>query len=131
LETVPAHTQNRVDAQKAAEHPAELGELLRFGIVPNGYRVVRAAQGGRKANSMSLKDTFDKGLDAVKKGAENVKDTVSELGHRTAAEGEQTKRDVAGDEMTLGEKAGSVIHQGTETVKGDIDAGKRDVRSNL
>ena len=80
---------------------------------------------------MSLKDTFEKGLDAVKKGAENVKDTVSELGHRGAAEGEQTKRDVAGDEMTLGEKAGSVINQGTETIKGDIDAGKRDVRNTL
>ncbi|GAC1659087.1 MAG: hypothetical protein NVS4B13_03110 [Candidatus Elarobacter sp.] len=80
---------------------------------------------------MSLKDAFDKGLDAAKKGVENVKDSVSELGHRTAAEGEQTKRDVAGDEMTLGEKAGSVIHQGTETIKGDLDAGKRDVRNNL
>jgi hypothetical protein len=80
---------------------------------------------------MSLKDALEKGIDAVKKGAENVKDTVSELGHRGAAEGEQTKRDVAGDEMTLGEKAGSVINQGTETIKGDIDAGKRDVRNTL
>ncbi|GAC1413749.1 MAG: hypothetical protein NVSMB64_24030 [Candidatus Velthaea sp.] len=79
---------------------------------------------------MGLKDAFEKGVDAVKRGAENVKDTVSEAGHRSAAEGEQAKRDVAGDEMTLGEKAGSVIHQGSETLKGDFDATKRDVRSN-
>jgi hypothetical protein len=80
---------------------------------------------------MSLKDTFEKGVDAVKKGAENVKDAVSEIGHRSEAEGEQAKRDVAGDSMTATEKLGSVVHQGTETVKADLDAGKRDVRSNL
>lgn len=80
---------------------------------------------------MSLKDAFEKGLDAVKHGAEDLKDSVSEIGHRSAAEGEQAKRDVAGDDMTLGEKAGSVLNQGAETVKADIDAGKRDVRNNL
>jgi hypothetical protein len=79
---------------------------------------------------MSFKDAVDKGVDAVKKGADNVKDSVSEAGHRSAAEGEQAKRDVAGDQMTVGEKVGSVFNQGAETVKGDIDAGKRDVRNN-
>jgi len=67
----------------------------------------------------------------VKKGVDNVKDTVSEIGHRSEAEGEQAKRDVAGDSMTATEKAGSVLHQGTETLKGDYDAAKRDVRTNL
>ncbi|MEA2664216.1 MAG: hypothetical protein QOI11_1160 [Candidatus Eremiobacteraeota bacterium] len=79
---------------------------------------------------MSFKDAIDKGADALKKGADNVKDTVSEAGHRSAAEGEQAKRDVAGDQMTVGEKAGSVLNQGAETVKGDFDAAKRDVRNN-
>jgi hypothetical protein len=78
---------------------------------------------------MSFKDAIDKGADALKKGADNVKDTVSEAGHRSAAEGEQAKRDVAGDQMTAGEKAGSMVRQGAETVKGDIDAGKREVRN--
>jgi hypothetical protein len=80
---------------------------------------------------MGLKDAIDDGLDAVKRGAENVKDTISEAGHRSAAEGEQAKRDVAGDDMTLGEKAGSVVRQGTESVKADLDASKRDVRNNV
>ena len=38
---------------------------------------------------MGLKDAFDKAADAVKHGAEDVKDWVSEAGHRGAAEGEQ------------------------------------------
>jgi hypothetical protein len=79
---------------------------------------------------VGLKDAFEKGVDAVKHGAENAKDTVSELGHRSAAEGEQAKRDVAGDEMTTGEKVGSIFNQGKETVQADIDAGKRDLRNN-
>lgn len=79
---------------------------------------------------MSLKDAFDKGIDAIKHGAENVKDAVSEAGHRSAADGEQAKRDIAGDQMTAGEKVGSVFNQGKETVQADVDAAKRDVRNN-
>jgi len=80
---------------------------------------------------MSLKDAIDAGVDAVKKGVDNLKDTVSEATHRSAAESEQAKRDVAGDQMTTGEKVGSMFKQGTETVKADVDASKRDVRNNV
>jgi F0F1-type ATP synthase membrane subunit b/b' len=80
---------------------------------------------------MGLKDSLDKGLDAVKHAAENVKDSLSEAGHRSAAEAEQTKRDVAGDDMTLGEKAGSIVNQGSETVKAELDAAKREARSGV
>ena len=72
---------------------------------------------------MSLKDGINKAID-------NVKDSVSEAGHRSAAEGEQAKRDVAGDAMTPGEKIGSAANQAKETLQGDFDATKRDVRSN-
>ena len=58
-----------------------------------------------------------------------MKDTVGEAGHRSAAEAEQAKRDVAGDRMTASEKARSLLNQGAETVKGDFDAAKRDVRN--
>jgi hypothetical protein len=77
---------------------------------------------------MGLKDAFEHSVDALKKGAEDVKDTVSEIGHRSAAEGEQAKRDVAGDEMTLGEKAGSVLNQGKESTLAEGAAAKRDLR---
>jgi hypothetical protein len=77
---------------------------------------------------MGLKDAFEHSVDTLKKGAEDVKDTVSEIGHRSAAEGEQAKRDVAGDEMTLGEKAGSVLNQGKESTLAEGAAAKRDLR---
>ena len=79
---------------------------------------------------MGLQDNIDKGIDAVKKATENVKDAVSEAGHRSAAEGEQAKRDVAGDQMTGSEKVGSVFNQGKENVQAEVDATKRDVRNN-
>lgn len=79
---------------------------------------------------MGIKDAFEKGIGAVKQGADNVKDSVSETGHRSAADGEQAKRDAAGDQMTPGEKAGSMFNQAKENVQADADAGKRDVRNN-
>jgi hypothetical protein len=79
---------------------------------------------------MGPKDEFNKVVDKVKDAVENVKDAASEATHRGAAEAEQQKRDVAGDEMTTGEKAGSMINQAKNTVQGDIDATKRDVRKN-
>jgi hypothetical protein len=47
--------------------------------------------------------------DDIVKGVEDIKDSVAELGHRANANAEQTKRDVAGDQMTPGEKVGSTI----------------------
>jgi hypothetical protein len=82
----------------------------------------------RKQYHMGLKDAFEHGVDALKKEAEDVKDAISEMGHKAAAEGEVVKRDVAGDEMTLGEKAGSVFNQGKESTLAGIDATKRDLR---
>ena len=68
--------------------------------------------------------------DAIEKGVENVKDALSEGSHRTAAEGEQTKRDLLGDEMTPGEHVKSVANQAKETVQANYDAAKRNVREN-
>jgi hypothetical protein len=72
---------------------------------------------------MGLKDEFNKAV-------ENVKDAASEGLHRSKAEGEQAKRDVAGDEMTTGEKVGSVVKQATNSVQADLHAAKRDIRNN-
>ncbi len=77
---------------------------------------------------MSFKEELDKGLDVVKKAAANVKDAVTEAAHRGAADGEEAKRDLAGDEMTPGEKLGSVVNQAKETTLADVDRLKRDVR---
>lgn len=80
---------------------------------------------------MSLKDSLDKGLDAIKKGVHDVEDRISEATHKSNADAEQAKRDVAGDTMTTGEKVDSVVNQGVENVQAGYAATKRDVRDNL
>ena len=72
---------------------------------------------------MGLKEEFTKAVD-------NVKDAISEGAHRSAAEGEQAKRDVAGDAMTPGEKLGSMANQAKHSVAAEIDGAKQDVRNN-
>ncbi len=79
---------------------------------------------------MGLDDNVEKALDAVKKTAADVKDALTEAGHRSAAEGEKVKRDVAGDEMTGGEKLGSVVNQAKESTLADVDRLKREVRDS-
>lgn len=72
---------------------------------------------------MGLKDEFNKVV-------ENVKDAASETGHRSDAEGEQAKRDVAGDTMTTSEKAGSMLNQAKNNVQAKADSTKRDIRNS-
>ncbi|MBD5633160.1 MAG: hypothetical protein IAI49_01675 [Candidatus Eremiobacteraeota bacterium] len=72
---------------------------------------------------MGLKDELVKGLD-------NVKDAFSEAGHRSAAEGEQAKRDVAGDQMTVGENVGSIANQAKNTIAADVDSAKQELRNS-
>ncbi|MBV9233200.1 MAG: hypothetical protein JO030_04095 [Candidatus Eremiobacteraeota bacterium] len=74
------------------------------------------------------KDPLDKTADAVKKVADNVRDSVHEAGHRSNAEGERVKRETLGDSMTPGEKAGSAVNEAKERVQAEFDKGKRDLR---
>ncbi len=70
---------------------------------------------------MNIKDDLNKAID-------KTKDAIHETGHRSVAEGEHAKRDVAGDDMTLGEKTGSVVKETTNNVQADIDKAKRESR---
>ncbi len=71
---------------------------------------------------MGLKDTISNAID-------NVTDKVSELTHKSTAEAEAAKREVAGDTMTPAEKAASVLNEGKERLLGGVDAAKQDVRN--
>ena len=71
---------------------------------------------------MGLKDELHKGID-------NAADTLSEAGHRGAADAERSKREIAGKEMTAGEKASSVVNEGKNRVQAEVDRAKRDVRN--
>jgi predicted neutral ceramidase superfamily lipid hydrolase len=78
---------------------------------------------------MVQKDDVNKVVEAVKDTVANVKDTASEAVHRVAAQVEQQKRNLVGDQMTTGEKASSMISQAKQTAQGDIDAMKREDRN--
>ncbi len=77
-----------------------------------------------------MKDTMNKMADAIKDTVDNVRDGSNEAGHRTQANAEQQKRNLAGDEMTTGQKAGSLLNQGKNEVQADYDKTKRDVRND-
>jgi hypothetical protein len=79
---------------------------------------------------MGIKDAFDKVVDKTKDTVDNVKDAVSESGHRGAAKAEETKRAVEGDQMSVTEKAGSMFNQAKETVQAKVDETKQDIRKN-
>lgn len=64
----------------------------------------------------------------VQRAVDDVRDAVNEAGHRTAAEAEQTKRDVAGDQMTPGERVASGLNEGRHRVQAEVDRTKRNVR---
>jgi ElaB/YqjD/DUF883 family membrane-anchored ribosome-binding protein len=68
-------------------------------------------------------------MDEVKKVVDNVKDSLSESAHKSEAEGERAKRDLAGDAMTPGEKAGSLFNEAKNDIQGETDAAKRDIRN--
>jgi len=70
-------------------------------------------------------------MDGIKKAVDNVSDSLSEAGHKTAADGEHAKRDVAGEAMTPGEKLKSAVNEGKENVLGGVDHAKRETRENL
>jgi hypothetical protein len=78
---------------------------------------------------MVKKEDVNKLVEAVKDTVENVKDTVSEAVHRVAAQAEQQKRNLVGDQLTTEAKASSMISQAKQTAQGDIDAMKREDRN--
>jgi hypothetical protein len=71
----------------------------------------------------------------IKKDLENtinaVKDSFSEAGHKSAAEGERARRDIAGDTMTPGEKVTSVVNEATNNVQAGVDHAKVEARKEI
>lgn len=78
---------------------------------------------------MDLKAEATKLLDKVSDTVEDVKDATSEAVHRSVAAGEQQKRDLVGDSMTIDAKVTSINTQAKQTAQADIDALKRDERN--
>jgi hypothetical protein len=66
--------------------------------------------------------------DDVKKIVDDTKDALHEIKHRSEAGIERATRDIAGDEMTTGEKVKSFVNEDVENTKADIDKTKRVIR---
>ena len=88
-----------------------------------------------KNGHMGLKEQIERAAEsfkhAVEHAAADVKDAANEASHRGEAEAERTKREVAGDEMTAGEKATSMVNQGVNETQAEIDRLKRKTRDEV
>ncbi len=81
---------------------------------------------------MGFKEDIQTTANDVKHGfkhaAADVKDGANEARHRSAADAERAKRDIAGDQLTPGEYADSVGKEAVNRTKAGIDQAKRNVR---
>ncbi|HEV7180161.1 MAG TPA: hypothetical protein VGN11_09820 [Candidatus Baltobacteraceae bacterium] len=64
----------------------------------------------------------------IKKGVDDLRDSAGEVMHRSAADAEKTKRDVAGDDMTTREKIASGASEAKERIEAEADKAKREIR---
>ena len=97
--------------------------LLRpFGHCSRGYNLRR-----HKEATVS-EDTLDKAANAIKHAVDDVKDSVHEAQHRSAADIERSKRETLGDELTPSEKLGSALNEAKDRTQAEIDAAKRHIR---
>jgi hypothetical protein len=76
------------------------------------------------------KDALDKVSDAVKHTVDDVKDSIHEGQHRSAADMEKGKREALGDELTPREKVGSVLNEAKQRTEAEYDAAKHRVRDS-
>jgi hypothetical protein len=73
---------------------------------------------------MSIKDD-------LKNTFESVKDALSEAGHKSTAEAERTRREVAGDTLTPGETIASVANEAKNEVQAGVDHAKVEARKEI
>jgi hypothetical protein len=78
---------------------------------------------------MGIREEAHKIEEGAKKAINNAKDAVNETLHRSTADAEHAKRDVAGDTMTTREKVTSVANEVKNRTQAEIDAAKREVRN--
>jgi hypothetical protein len=60
-----------------------------------------------------------------------VRDSISEAGHKSGAEAERARREVAGETMTPGEKVGSVANEAQNNVQATVDHAKAHARKEV
>jgi len=76
------------------------------------------------------KDALDKAADAIKRTTDDVKDTLHEGQHRSAAEAERMRRKSLHGELTGAEKMKSALNEAKERAQAEFDAAKREARKH-
>jgi hypothetical protein len=69
-------------------------------------------------------------MSEISKLGKDAADAIKEGVHRGEADSERAKRTIAGDQMTPGEKAGSIANEIGSDIKADIDKSKRNIRDS-
>jgi hypothetical protein len=65
----------------------------------------------------------------IKDTVKNARDAANETLHRSTADAEHVRREVDGDEMTLGEKAKSGANELKNRLQAEADKAKREARN--
>jgi hypothetical protein len=97
-----------------------------LGIAAPGILAALHVKGDTNLN----KDAIDKVSDAIKHAVDDIKDSVHEGQHRSAADMEKAKREALGDELTPSEKVGSALNEAKQRTQAEIDAAKLKIRDN-
>jgi hypothetical protein len=98
----------------------------RLGIAVRGILAALNVKGDKNLS----KDAMDKVSDAIKHAVDDIKDSVHEGQHRSAADMEKAKREALGDELTPSEKVGSALNEAKQRTQAEIDAAKLKIRHN-
>ncbi len=77
---------------------------------------------------MALEHEIDKIVAKVRDQVDHVKSVTSEAAHRADADAEGQKRRLAGDDLTAGEKALSLLRQVKDTAQANVLRLERDAR---
>jgi hypothetical protein len=73
---------------------------------------------------MSIKDDLKNTVGAIK-------DSFREATHKSTAESEHERRDLAGDTMTPGEKLGSMANEDKNNLQAGVDHAKAEARKEI
>jgi hypothetical protein len=97
-----------------------------LGIAVRGILAALHVKGDKNLS----KDAMDKVSDSIKHAVDDIKDSVHEGQHRSAADMEKAKREALGDELTPSEKVGSALNEAKQRTQAEIDAAKLKIRHN-
>jgi len=75
-----------------------------------------------------MKNALDSAIDQAKKTVADVRDGADEAMHRSAADAEKTRRDVAGNSLTPKEKLVSAASEIQHRTQAEMDRAKRELR---